>query len=83
MVSVGKPTRALADGGDHRQSRMAFDQGVLEIVTPSYEHETFRDVVSRVTEEILNARGQDDLRSGSTPFKQEGLRHGFEPDASF
>ena len=73
----------LADGGDCRQTRMAFDQGVLEIVTPSYEHERFRDVVSGVAEEILNARGQDYLRSGSTTFKQEGLGRGFEPDASF
>jgi Uma2 family endonuclease len=73
----------LADGGDHRQTRVAFDQGVLEIVTPSFEHELRRDVVSGVAEEILNTRGQDYLRSGSTTFKEEGLRRGFEPDASF
>ena len=73
----------LADGGDKRQTRMAFDQGVLEIVTPSFEHERFRDVVSGVAEEILNARGLDYLRSGSTTFKLEGLGRGFEPDASF
>ena len=73
----------LADGGDQRQTRMAFDQGILEIVTPSFEHERFRDVVSGVAEEILNARGLDYLRSGSTTFKQEGLGRGFEPDASF
>ena len=73
----------LADGGDHRQTRMAFDQGVLEIVTPSFEHERLRDVVSGVAEEILNGGGQDYLRSGSTTFRQEGLGRGFEPDASF
>jgi len=73
----------LADGGDRRQTRMAFDRGVLEIVTPSFEHERVRDVVSGVAEEILNARGQDYLRSGSTTFREEGLGRGFEPDASF
>ena len=73
----------LADGGDRRQTRMAFDRGVLEIVTPSFEHELFRDVVSGVAEEILNARGQDYLRSGSVTLKQEELARGFEADASF
>lgn len=73
----------LADGGDRRQTRMAFDRGVLEIVTPSFEHERSRDVVSGVAEEILNARGHDYLRSGSTTFRHEGLGRGFEPDASF
>ena len=73
----------LADGGDHRQTRMAYDQGVLEIVTPSFEHEIFRDVVSGIAEEILNARGQDYLRSGSVTLKQEALARGFEADASF
>ena len=73
----------LADGGDHRQTRMAYDQGVLEIVTPSFEHEIFRDVVSGVAEEILDTRGQDYLRSGSVTLKQEELARGFEADASF
>ena len=73
----------LADGGDRRQTRMAFDQGVLEIVTPSFEHEMFRDVVSGVAEEILDTRGQDYVRSGSVTLKQEELARGFEADASF
>ena len=73
----------LADGGDRRQTRMAFDQGVLEIVTPSLEHEMFRDVVSGVAEEILDTRGQDYVRSGSVTLKQEELARGFEADASF
>ena len=73
----------LADGGDSRQTRMAFDQGRLEIVTPGFEHELFRDVVSGVAEEILDTRGLDYLRSGSVTLKQEELARGFEADASF
>ena len=73
----------LADGGDRRQTRMAFDQGVLEIVTPSFEHERFRDVVSGVAEIILDTREQDYVRSGSVTLKQEELGRGFEADASF
>ena len=73
----------LADGGDHRRTRMTFDQGVLEIATPSFEHGTLRDVVSGVADEILNVGGQDYLRSGSATFRQEGPGRGFEPNASF
>jgi len=49
----------LADGGDRRQTRMAFDRGVLEIVTPSYEHEHVENIVTRVAEALMNARRQD------------------------
>ena len=73
----------LADGGEHRRTRVAFDQGVLEIVTPSYEHEHVENIVTRVAEALMNARRQDYTPAGSTTFKSQGLERGFEPDASY
>ena len=73
----------LADGGDHRQTRMAFDQGVLEIVTPSYEHEHVGNIVTRVAEALMDARKQDYAPAGSTTFRHQGVARGFEPDASY
>ena len=73
----------LADGGDHRRTRMAFDQGVLEIVTPSYEHEHVENIVTRVAEALMNARRQDYAPAGSTTFRSRGIERGFEPDASY
>ena len=73
----------LADGGDRRQARMAFDRGALEIVTPSYEHEHVENIVTRVAEALMNARRQDYAPTGSTTFKIQGLDRGFEPDASY
>ncbi|MCY4515355.1 MAG: Uma2 family endonuclease [Candidatus Tectomicrobia bacterium] len=73
----------LADGGDHRRTRMAFDQGVLEIVTPNYEHEHVENIVTRVAEALMNARRQDYAPAGSTTFKNQGTERGFEPDASY
>ena len=73
----------LADGGDHRQTRMAFDQGVLEIVTPSYEHEHVGNIVTRVAEALMDARKQDYAPAGSTTFKDQRVGRGFEPDASY
>ena len=73
----------LADGGDRRRTRMTFDQGVLEIVTPSYEHEHAGNVVARVAEALMDARRQDYAPAGSTTFKDQGAGRGFEPDASY
>ena len=73
----------LADGGDRRKTRMAYDQGVLEIVTPSYEHEHAGNVVARVAEALMDARRQDYAPAGSTTFKDQGVERGFEPDASY
>ena len=73
----------LADGGDHRRTRMTFDQGVLEIVTPSYEHEHVENIVTKVAEALMNARRQDYAQAGSTTFKSERFERGFGPDASY
>lgn len=73
----------LADGGDRRRTRMTFDQGVLEIVTPSYEHEHAGNVVAKVAEALMDARRQDYAPAGSTTFKDQGAERGFEPDASY
>ena len=73
----------LTDGGDRRRTRMTFDQGVLEIVTPSYEHEHAGNVVAKVAEALLDARKQDYAPAGSTTFKDQGAGRGFEPDASY
>ena len=73
----------LADGTDHRRTRMAFDQGVLEIVTPSYEHQHVENIMTRVAEALMNARRQDYAPAGSTTFRSRGIERGFEPDASY
>ena len=64
----------LADGGDRRRTRMTFDRGVLEIVTPSYEHEHAGNVVAKVAEALMDARRQDYAPAGSTTFKDQSVR---------
>ena len=73
----------LADGGDRRRTRMTFDQGVLEIVTPSYGHEHAGNILTSVAQALMDARRQDYAPSGSTTFKDQGAGRGFEPDASY
>ena len=73
----------LADGGDRRRTRMTFDQGVLEIVTPSYEHEHAGNILTSVAQALMDARRQDYAPAGSTTFKDQRVGRGFEPDASY
>ena len=73
----------LADGGDCRQTHMAFDRGVLEIVTPSYEHEHAGNILTSVAQALMDARRQDYAPAGSTTFKDQRAGRGFEPGASY
>ena len=73
----------LADGGDHRSTRMAFDQGLLEIMTPSFEHEHVKAIAQSIVEIILDSQDRDYVPAGSTTFRRVGAGRGFEADASF
>jgi Uma2 family endonuclease len=73
----------LADLGDRRASRLAYDQGVLEITMPSDLHEISKHLLERIvitlTEELnLRVRGV-----GSVTLDREDLQKGAEPDAGF
>lgn len=73
----------LADGGDHRPTRIAYDQGLLEIMPPSFAHEHLKAIVAAIVETMLDAQNQDYVPAGSTTFGRQDVRRGFEPDASF
>ncbi len=73
----------LAAHRDRSVPRFAYDQGQLEIMSPSPEREQLKEtltlLVNLVAEEMeINAEGY-----GSTTFRREDLSRGFEPDASF
>ena len=75
--------RLLADLADRSAPRLTFDQGVLEVMSPTAEHEEYNRTlalfVEVVAEEMrINVRGL-----GSTTFKRQDLLKGFEPDSCF
>jgi Uma2 family endonuclease len=75
--------RLLADDEERRVPRMTYDQGVLELVTPSTPHEEDALVFSHLVY-IVAAIMDIPIRSvGSTTFRRKDLEQGFEPDASF
>jgi Uma2 family endonuclease len=63
--------------------RFFYDRGVLEIVSPSFEHEQIARVIASLVEELSVELDVDVVSAGSTTFKHEDLSRGFEPDASF
>lgn len=63
--------------------RFFYDRGVLEIVSPSFEHEQIARVIASLVEELAVELDIDVVGAGSTTFKREDLARGFEPDAGF
>lgn len=73
----------LEDLGEHRASRVAYDNGVLEIMTPLPEHETNKELVSDLVKALLEELDIEFCPLGSTTFKNEEMNKGIEPDNCF
>jgi Uma2 family endonuclease len=73
----------LSELGDHRASRLAYDQGTLEITMPSEIHE----IVNRLLDRMVIALTEElDLKMkayGSTTLDREDLAQGVEPDSCY
>ncbi|NDJ21390.1 Uma2 family endonuclease [Nostoc sp. B(2019)] len=73
----------LAEIGDNRATRLAYDHGILEIITPLMPHE----YNNRLLEHLVFALAEElnlNLKStGSVTCKHPDLLRGVEPDSSF
>ena len=75
--------RLLADDEERRVPRMTYDQGVLELVTPSMSHEEDAETISALVRIVTAQLGIPSRSAGSTTYRRADLHRGFEPDASF
>lgn len=73
----------LEDLGEHRASRVAYDKGTLEIMTPLPEHETGKVIIGNFVEILLEELDIEFWSLGSTTFKNEDMNKGIEPDDCF
>jgi Uma2 family endonuclease len=62
---------------------MTYDQGVLELVTPSLPHEKDALTIARIVDIVTAIIGVPILSAGGTTYRRNDLERGFEPDASF
>ena len=73
----------LEEMGEHRASRVAYYQGVLEIRMSLPEHETKKELISDFVKILLDELELDSQTFGSTTFKRPEMAAGIEPDNCF
>ena len=73
----------LEDLGESRGSRIAYDTGKLEIMTPLPEHEVNKEFISDFVKVLLEELDIEFCPLGSTTFKNQAMFKGIEPDSCF
>lgn len=69
--------------GDFPGVRVSYDQGRMEIMSPSSDHENFTELISQLGRVLADETGLLLESLGSTTYKQEWLARGVEPDGCF
>ncbi|BDI16696.1 hypothetical protein ANSO36C_24980 [Nostoc cf. commune SO-36] len=73
----------LRDTGEDRGSRFAYDCGVLEIMTPLFEHENPKIQFDRFILVLAEELGIEIRSAGSTTLKRKISNRGIEPDTCY
>ena len=73
----------LEDLGESRSSRIAYNAGKLEIMTPLPEHEVNKEYISDFVKVLLEELDIEFCPLGSTTFKNQTMFKGIEPDSCF
>jgi Uma2 family endonuclease len=73
----------LEDLGEKRSSRIAYDRGQLEIMTPLPEHEVNKEHLSDFVKILLEELDIEFCSLGSTTFKNQLMFKAIEPDNCF
>jgi Uma2 family endonuclease len=73
----------LTDMGDHRASRLTYDQGTLEIKMPSKLHEIINRLLALIITALVEELNLSIKGYGSTTLDREDLQKGVEPDSCF
>lgn len=69
--------------GEHRAKRIAYDQGMLEIMVPLPEHEYFTSSIGNLIQDLAEELGIEYECFGSTTWKKQEKMAGAEPDECF
>jgi len=72
----------LAELGEHRSTRLAYENGMLEIMMPLPEHEYNKEIVGDLIKALLEELDIEFCSLGSTTFKKL-YSTGLEPDQCF
>jgi Uma2 family endonuclease len=72
----------LTDLGEHRNTRLTYYRGTLEIMSPLALHERPHRIIADIVKAILDSQGRDWEDFGSTTVKRPDIA-GVEPDTCF
>lgn len=82
-VSWQRFEEILDELSDRRSARIAYANGILEIMAPLPEHERSKVAISDLVKVLLRVQKRHWEPLGSTTFKREGMAAGIEPDDCF
>lgn len=74
---------ALSEERDGSVPRMAFDSGILEMMSPQRKHENLGRLIGRMVETYSEIKGIEILSVASVTVKRNDLKKGFEADESY
>jgi Uma2 family endonuclease len=83
QVSWEEYEQLLGDLADRPGIRVSYDEGRLEIMSPSAEHEEYKEFILRLVQILAEERGVALETRGSTTWKRRTIRKGTEPDTCF
>lgn len=73
----------LQELGDNRSSCLAYNEGILEIMTPLGKHEHSKCFISDLVAIIADEMDLNIKKMGSLTLKKEIIKKGVEPDACY
>ncbi len=73
----------LAEMGNERNFRLAYDNGTVEIMTPLMPHENSNRIIEGFIVALCEELGLEQRRSGSLTLTRDDLEKGGEPDSSY
>lgn len=73
----------LAEMGCQRGTRLAYDSGTVEIMTPLMPHENSNRLIEGLVIVLCEELGLEVKRSGSLTLLRDDLERGAEPDSSY
>jgi Uma2 family endonuclease len=73
----------LDEAGEHRATRYAYSQGMLEIMSPLAEHEFNKSLIGDLVKILLEELDIEFNALGSTTLKDPNSGQGVEPDECF
>ncbi|WGV26442.1 Uma2 family endonuclease [Halotia branconii] len=73
----------LDELGEHRSTRVTYNNGILEIITPLPEHKDDKEIISDLIKVLLEELDIEFRSLGSTTYKKQSMLKGIEPDQCF